>query len=560
MITKQCTQCSKTFKIEDQDVEFYKKIDVPQPTHCPDCRQQRRLAQINQLFLYSRKCNATDKALISNHHPDQLYPVYDSAYWYSDQWDPTQYGREFDFTKPFFEQWQELSKVVPRPALTTAYEFDQNSPYTNYSGKNKNCYMIFDSDENEDCYYSYSLNGCKQCLDCYRSRKLELCYECVDCTQCYGSWFLQDCVQCNFSMLLKDCVDVSNSIMCVGLRHKEYHIFNKPVTKEVFQKTLQDLKSRKNLEKYRQQFADFVLKFPHKFMHGSQNEKSFGDYLLHCQNASNCYDSSDLENCSHVYQAFGNAKDSVDCDEIGMNAELMYECTNVGYTSYGTQFSMNALSDIINVTYSDYCFHSQNLFGCIGMNKRKFCILNKQYNESDYQQLRAKIIEHMKTTGEWGEFFPIATSSFAYNETLAQNHYPLTELEAKNKGYQWRTQEPMLTSESKLILPDTAADITPEIAQKILTCEQCGRKYKFINQELAMYQAAGIPLPLHCFYCRNTARQEQRNTRQLWQRQCMCTKPDHMHKGRCVEEFATTYSPDNLEIVYCEQCYQKEIY
>ncbi|MFA5995365.1 MAG: hypothetical protein WCW27_03105 [Patescibacteria group bacterium] len=560
MLTKQCVQCNKTFKIDDRDLEFYKKITVSQPTHCPDCRQQRRLAQINQLFLYSRKCNVTGKTLISNHHTDQPYPVYDSAYWHSDQWDPTEYGRDFDFARPFFEQWQELSRVVPRPALTTAYEFDQNSPYTNYAGKNKNCYMIFDSDENEDCYYSYSLNSCKQCLDCYRSRKLELCYECVDCTECYGSWFLQDCVQCNFSTLLKDCVDVSNSIMCVGLRHKEYYILNKPVAKEVFEKTLQDLKSRHNLKKYRQQFTDFVLKFPNKFMHGSQNEKSFGDYLLHCQNASNCYDSSDLEKCSYIYQAFGNAKDSMDCDEIGMNAELMYECTNVGYTSYGTQFSMDALSDIINVTYSDYCFHSQNLFGCIGMNKRKFCILNKQYSESDYQQLRDKIIEHMRTTGEWGEFFPITTSSFAYNETLAQSYYPLTELQAKNKGYHWRIQVLPATSESQAVLPATAAEITPELVKHIFTCIQCSRKYKFLSQELVMYQAAGIPLPTQCFYCRNTVRQQQRNPRQLWQRQCMCTQIDHNHQGRCTNKFPTTYSPDRVELVYCEQCYQKEIY
>lgn len=560
-MTQPCPQCNKTFQIDQWDKDFYIKIDVPPPTLCPDCRQQRRLAQINQLFLYARTCAATNKNLISNHHPTQPYPVYDMAYWYSDAWDPTEYGREFDFSRPFFEQFFTLSKVVPRPALTTAYEYDQNSPYTNYSGKNKNCHMIFDSDENEDCYYSYSVNACKHCLDCYRTRKSELCYECIDCTQCYASWFLQDCTKCNFSVLLKDCADVSNSIMCVGLRHKEYHIFNQPVTKEEFTKTIQALKNRSTLEKYRKQFSDFVLKFPNKFMHGTSNEGVTGDYLVHCKNSFDCYDSNDLENCRYVYQAFMDAKDSMDCDEIGDRAELIYDTTNLGYGAHNVQFSMNGLVNLANLTYCDQCFHSQNLFGCVGMNKQKFCILNKQYSEAEYHQLRTKIIEHMTKTGEWGEFFPITLSHVGYNESRAQYYYPLTETEAKAKGYRWRANDPVTTTvESQVILPDIAAAITPDLADHVFACQQCDRRYKFIMQELTMYQAAGIPLPLLCFYCRHAARQKQRNPRALWRRQCMCTQTDHQHSGRCTTEFETTYAPDRKEIVYCEECYKKEIY
>jgi hypothetical protein len=72
-----------------------------------------------------------------------------------------------DFHRPFFEQFQELSLVVPRPSLFTGYEFDENCAYTNHAGKNQNCYMIFDSDENRDCYFSYSINHCEDCTDCF---------------------------------------------------------------------------------------------------------------------------------------------------------------------------------------------------------------------------------------------------------------------------------------------------------------------------------------------------------------------------------------------------------
>ena len=42
----------------------------------------------------------------------------------------------------------------------------------------------------------------------------------------------------------------------------------------------------------------------------------------------------------------------------------------------------------------------------------------------------------MKSTGEWGEFFPHELSPFGYNETVAQEYFPLNEAQAKDlKAY-----------------------------------------------------------------------------------------------------------------------------
>jgi hypothetical protein len=61
---------------------------------------------------------------------------------------------DFDFSKKFFEQYDELLKKTPLPALFTNYKTDVNSDYTNYAGFDKNCYLIFHADENEDCCYA----------------------------------------------------------------------------------------------------------------------------------------------------------------------------------------------------------------------------------------------------------------------------------------------------------------------------------------------------------------------------------------------------------------------
>ena len=58
---KSCKQCNISFEITNEDLEFYNKIspvfdwkkyEIPTPTLCPDCRQQRRFAIRNDRKLY----------------------------------------------------------------------------------------------------------------------------------------------------------------------------------------------------------------------------------------------------------------------------------------------------------------------------------------------------------------------------------------------------------------------------------------------------------------------------------------------------------------------------
>jgi len=107
-------------------MEFYEKISptfagkkfqIPTPTLCPECRQQRRLAFRNERNLYRRTCDASGKQIISMYNPECGYKVYDQKIWWSDQWDPMSYGREFDFTKTFTEQFGELMREMPHLSL-----------------------------------------------------------------------------------------------------------------------------------------------------------------------------------------------------------------------------------------------------------------------------------------------------------------------------------------------------------------------------------------------------------------------------------------------------------
>ena len=193
-------------------------------------------------------------------------------------------------------------------------------------------------------------------------------------------------------------------------------------------------------------------------------------------------------------------------------------------------------------------------FGCVGLKHKQHCILNKQYTKEEYEALVPKIIAEMRADGEWGEFFPVTMSPFAYNETVAQEYFPLTKEEVLNRGWKWRDEVDETPKVAKIIpaeqLPDSIDDIPDDILNWAIECEATKRPYKIIRQELEFYRKMRLPVPhLHPDE-RHKRRMAMRNPRKLWKRPCM----------KCGREMETTYAPERKEIVYCESCYLAEVY
>jgi len=546
--TKNCKNCSAEFTITDWDKDMYEKVKAPFPTWCPDCRALRKQSHVNQINLFKRKCDGTGETIVSNFPPDSPHKIYKQEYWYSDKHDPTDYGRDFDFSRPFFEQFQELLNDVPYPALFTDYMNDDNSEFTNSAGRNKNCYMIFDSDENWDCLNSFGLNNSKNTMESFRGQNHELCYEAIDSKNCYNSYYIHNCENCIDSMFLNNCIGCKNCIYCSNLNQKEYHVFNEKVSKERYEEIKQGFGSHEFLADKIEKFEEFRLKYPQKYMHGFKNENCTGDYLINCKDAQHCYDSMSIWDGKYCNQIFIKAKDCIDCDECG-EAELVCESVIAGYGSYDIRFSLCCLHQNTSLTYCNHCFHCKNLFGCAGLNRKEYHIFNKKYSPEEYEQLAAKITEHMKSTGEWGEFFPTSLSPFGYNLSKAQENFPLTKEEATAKGYKWQDEDKKEFQPATNTMLDNISDAPDETPSHLYACEDCGKNYKIIERELAIYRKMNLALPRLCFSCRHKKRKTGRNPRQLHDRTCQ----------KCSVEIKTTYSPDRPEIVYCEKCYQESL-
>ncbi|MBI5621283.1 zinc-ribbon domain containing protein [Candidatus Falkowbacteria bacterium] len=545
-----CKNCNQPFLITDADKTFYAKIDVPAPTRCPDCRQQRRLTWANELFLYQRKSSLTGKDIISMYNPNLSLKVYSVPEWWSDDWEGLDYGQDYLPNTSFIEQFMALKSNVPHAALSIGSAGVTNSDFVNYCGHLKNCYLVFDSDNCEDCYYSGTLTDSRDSIDCMKSRNCELCYECIDCYKCFNLKYSQDCLECSQSYFLKNCSGCIDCFRCVNLHNQKYCWGNEQLSSAEYQERLSqvDFGSRSVIQAGCEQLNLLMLQHPHKYLHGIKNDGCTGDYLYNAAETFDSYDCRDVQNCHYCYSIPLSAKDLYDTFQWGDNCELLYENVEVGDSDYNCKFCLTCAPHCQNLEYCFSCRSCKNCFGCASLKNKEFCILNKQYNEKDYFVLKEIIIDRMKRDGEYGEFFPARFSPHGYNETDAIFYYPLAREEAIRQGFKWYDQ-PKKEMTHQVVPPDTIQAVTEGTLSEVFSCS-CGRSFKIIPQEFSFYKKLNIPLPNQCYFCRHIARLNKRNPQKLFLRHC----------DKCQKDMRTTYAPDRPEKVYCEECYQKEIY
>jgi len=567
---RRCQNCKKDFVIEPEDFDFYEKIKVPAPTFCPDCRMQRRFAWRNERTLHHNVCAKTGKKIISGFAPDSGFKIYDRDVWWSDDWDIMVYGADYDFSKPFFKQWEELFKYVPHPAVFNTQTV--NCDYTQYTGNMKNAYLVSASWGGENIAYAARAVFCRDTFDVFTVHYSELCYEDVNVFKSSRTHFSQNCESCVDSLFLYDCRGCTNCAGCTGLRNKSYYIFNQPFSKEDYQKEFQRLKvnTYSGVKEVKNKFEALKQGHIRKYATLIKCERSTGDNLQNVADSKDCFDASGgIQNCKFIQNGTDRLTDSYDGYGVGAGSDLLYEVFDSGVGGSRQLFCMTVYGghDII---YSFNCHGCNNIFGCIGLRSKEYCILNKQYTKEEYEALVPKIIDHMNEMPyagkngrvyKYGEFFPIELSPFGYNETAAQDFLPISRELAQAVGYNWR--EPHISEHQPTILaenlPDAIEDVSAEIIKENIGCLSCKKAYRIIQKEYQFLNQFHLSLPRLCPECRHKARLNLRNPLKLWHRQCMCNKQHAHHREKCLNEFETSYASDRPEIVYCEQCYQQEV-
>ena len=585
--TKNCQNCKKDFTIEPEDFNFYEKIKVPPPTWCPECRLIRRLAYREDRPLYKDKCDKCSKDIISIFAPENPFVVYCNSCWNGDSWDGTDYGRNYDFSRPFFEQFYELLKVVPNQA--TGSQNCTDCFYSNGNIRCKNCILTFDGYESINCYNCQTPGFVRDSLDSDVLINGDHCYETVNSNGVYNTkftYFSNDCLDSSF---LFNCIGCANCFGCINLRNQKYKIFDKQYSKEEYKKEIirWDLGNYKVIKEAEKKFMEIYYKIPRRFALIVNSSNITGDDIKNTKNCKTCFSTLlGVENCKYVFLGGLLLKDSYDVTLGGGSSELYYE--NSGGMGSQRCFFGRAPYNSRDIEYSEKIYNCSNCFGCAKLENKKYCILNKQYTKEEYEKLIPKIKKQMNDmpyidkkgrTYKYGEYFPSEFSLWAYNESWAQKYFPLTKEQALKQGFNWHDEE---ERDFKITiradnLPNHIKDISDSILEEVIECEhkgkcneQCTTAFRILPNELQFYKQMNIALPHLCPSCRYGQRIKKKNPPKLWHRKCICNgvesenkeyknTVEHFHgKNHCQNEFETAISDERKEMVYCEKCYQAE--
>ena len=555
---KECKQCNMQFEIRDEDRVFYEQMKTALPLYCPDCRMAKRLTFRNERTLYKRTCDLCKKSMVALYPAESSFTVYCHDCWWSDKWDPKSFAMDYDHDKTFFEQLKELLHKVPRIGLVALNNV--RSEYTNGSAENKDCYLIFASDYNEDCLYGRLLQRDKMCVDCAFLHESELCYECIDSRNCFKCIFSEQCQSSTDLLFCYNMRDSQNCIFCTNGRHMTYSIFNEKCTKEEYEKKKAEiLSSHENVEQAKKEFERLKERTIVKFASQIKCHDVTGDYLHNCHQGAMLFDTYDAKNCSYMTDT-ESPIDSMDCNNYYYKPQFGY---NVVGALGGNRMKNSAFVFYCNeVEYCENCHNLTEGLGCTAIRKGEYVILNKAYAKEEYYKLKEIIEAELKKDGTFGQYFPPDLAPFLYNETLAHEYFPLTKEEALKRGFGWQDKTTGIYGKETIKkgeIPSSIEKVDDKILDEILVCEKCDKNFRITKAEPDFYKRMNLPLPHKDFECRHQERIAKRNPHKLWHRSCMCELSSHEHSGRCPNEFETPYSPDRSEIVYCESCYQQEV-
>ena len=273
----------------------------------------------------------------------------------------------------------------------------KNSEYST-AFSSKNCYLIAGSVRSEDCAYGHIVWDSSDCFDNAYISNCQWCSNCLDSVNCYETHFSTECANCSNSYFLHDCRNCEHCFACTNLRNKKYCFLNEQLTKDQYEKKMLEItpfsiETIANGKTWLEKIKLNNTIFPEMF--GLKNEDCEGNHLYESKNCKVCFDSKKSEDCKYLYTTHGQ-KNCLDVSFTGKGNRFFLEGLSV-FNCENSKFSFD-IHDSSNMIYSAFCFQCSDCFGCIGLRKKKHCILNKQYTKEEYAELIPEIIKHMEKT------------------------------------------------------------------------------------------------------------------------------------------------------------------
>ncbi|MDC0357255.1 hypothetical protein OAO01_00435 [Oligoflexia bacterium] len=495
MKTLSCTISGKEFVVSDEELALLRDFDLPLPSIAPIERWIGMTAQSMPFQLSRETCPVTKKPILSRWSPTGVIHGADADWFWSDDCDNRDAGQPYDFKRPFFDQLIEVADRSFAPAINRIN--CEDSPYVNACVGLNRCHLCFACENLQDsvyCALCYSSTDLLLCVGCQDS---ELSYHCIDCREVYGSRFLQDCINCANCYWCVDCIGCSNCFACAGLRQARdgYFIRNEKVSKEEWEQTISELTfGSYNAELRATEEAELFLSDQRDYTTNLHNENCSA--IDHVHNSKNLHTALHVTNCEDCKDLIlsTNARNCFSSMWIH-NSERAYMVAGA-VNAYDCLFCDGAVGDAQNHTYN-FCGYNgcAHLFGCFFLKKQSYCILNRQYKPGEYRELVPRILAHMKSTGEWGQWFPSKLYGAPFRESWSAFAFgDLNDQEIEQRGLLNFSFSDQRTISEGITLPDHINDFEEELCQQEICCEVSGKPFGVGRKELSAFTKHKAPV------------------------------------------------------------------
>jgi hypothetical protein len=298
----------------------------------------------------------------------------------------------------FFKELQRLMDYFPK--RSTFVLNCENTELANQSFYCKNSSYAFDDSRCNECVYTYDCAACSNCIDCDYGVESQLCYESVDPIRCFNCNFVDDSSDLNDCDYCSRCKNSHDLFGCYKLDNASFCIFNRKMTEQEYKDKVKIYKTWP-AEKVFKVLTEMKLRYPLTQTRENNNENSsYGNYFFFNKNSYMMFDASHNEDCCYLYDSFYNRK-IMDATYSSKDNELSYQIVdsarlfNCDYTVFS-----NSCQDS---SYLFDCFGLKHCLGCVKMDYKEYCILNRQFSPEDYEKISKQILADINGQKmEWG--------------------------------------------------------------------------------------------------------------------------------------------------------------
>ena len=332
----------------------------------------------------------------------------------NDRWWLTDYGRAYNLTSSFFDQFRDLYREVPYPWLVI-YPGSENCPYSDAILWSKNTYLcVWVINDCENILYSTVIKqGSHNVLNSNRVLNGQNIYSCkwvTDGLNIYYSKYIYNCSNIWFGTSLINCEEC---ILCDSVENKKYCIKNVVYPKERYFELKENILSSKS------EFDHYFSSLPEKtFYLASTNvsweniirsqdiDRGFGIVEVHAwNNLISVWWDGETTDMYDVYGSTPPCKHSYGCVGVGIGMEHAYLSANIVWW--------------MHMYYSFFLVWCSYCFGCVWLQNKSYCILNRQYTKEARHEKVSEICTIMEQEWVLGDFLPGSICPFYFNDTAA---------------------------------------------------------------------------------------------------------------------------------------------